>query len=208
MFEKVMLSQKQMYEKGASAPAPTPAAPAPASSAAPSSSSGGAGSNGGGSNSMASSGGSNGAGMATTTPTSTPTTTTPTTAVVTIGTTEELKNITSISSKPKDGSAGGNGEVTKLTLDPTDGATFQVGTTGSKVKIDKEGISLTPQGANNTGGANPFADTASITIKAGAKPADPKSLDSLDPNNGPSIEFSAKKTSDGKSTLAQEKSPV
>ncbi|TEW28036.1 hypothetical protein E2R48_09290 [Histophilus somni] len=183
----------------ASAPAPTPAAPAPASSAAPSSSSGGAGSNGGGSNSMASSGGSNGAGMATTTPTSTPTTTTPTTAVVTIGTTEELKNITSISSKPKDGSAGGNGEVTKLTLDPTDGATFQVGTTGSKVKIDKEGISLTPQGANNTGGANPFADTASITIKAGAKPADPKSLDSLDPNNGPSIEFSAKKTSDGKS---------
>ncbi|WP_218637828.1 YadA-like family protein [Histophilus somni] len=144
----------------ASAPAPTPAAPASVSSAAPSSSSGGAGSNGGGSNSMASSGGSNGAGMATTTPTSapttTPTTTTPTTtAVVTIGTTEELKNITSISSKPKAGSAGGSGtgssavgnqdEVTKLTLDAEKGATFQVGNQGTEVNINKDGISLTPQ---------------------------------------------------------------
>ncbi|WP_406811996.1 YadA-like family protein [Histophilus somni] len=179
----------------ASAPAPTPAAPAPASSAAPSSSSGGAGSNGGGSNSMASSGGSNGAGMATTTPTSTPTTTTPTTAVVTIGTTEELKNITSISSKPKDGSAGGNGEVTKLTLDPTDGATFQVGTTGSKVKIDKDGISLTPQGANSANSSP--VETPSIVIKAGAKPVDKNSLESFEKDQGPSIAFSTKDT-DGK----------
>ncbi|WP_348533969.1 YadA-like family protein [Histophilus somni] len=173
----------------ASAPAPTPAAPAPspAPAAAPPSAS---------------------ASSTTTTPTTSTTTTgtptAPTTAVVTIATTDTLENIKSISS-PK-GSAGGNGagsneEVTKLSL-TSENATFQVGTTGAKVNINKEGIALMPQGANNTGGANganPFADTASITIKAGAKPADPKSLDSLDPNNGPSIEFSAKKTSDGKS---------
>ncbi|THA20984.1 hypothetical protein E5361_08370, partial [Histophilus somni] len=125
-----------------------------------------------------------------------------TTAEITIATTDELKNITSISSKPKDSglNAGGNqDEVTKLTLDPNSGATFQVGTTGSKVNVNSDGISLTPQGAN---GANSSpVETPSIVIKAGAKSVDPSNLDSLDPNNGPSIAFSTKKTSDSKSRI-------
>ncbi|QQF84109.1 hypothetical protein [Histophilus somni] len=95
-----------------------------------------------------------------------------------------MKNITSISSK----------EVTKLTLDPNSGATFQVGTTGSKVNVNSDGISLTPQGAN---GANSSpVETPSIVIKAGAKSVDPSNLDSLDPN-GPSIAFAAKGGSNG-----------
>ncbi|WP_249960958.1 YadA-like family protein [Histophilus somni] len=121
-----------------------------------------------------------------------------TTAEITIATTEELKNITSISSKPKNSgsSAGGNqDEVTKLTLDPTDGATFQVDKTGSKVNINKDGISLMPQGAN---GANSSpAETPSIVIKAGAKPVDKNSLESFEKDQGPSIAFSTKDT-DGK----------
>uniref|UniRef100_Q0I2J5 Autotransporter adhesin n=1 Tax=Histophilus somni (strain 129Pt) TaxID=205914 RepID=Q0I2J5_HISS1 len=146
----------------------------------------------------------------TTTPsdTSTPTTTTPTTAVVTIGTKNDLTDITSISSKSKDGSTGGSGtgssagendadngttgEVTKLTLDPTKGATFQVGKQGSQVTINDDGISLTPKGANGTN--NPSASTPSIVIKpadstSSATPADP-SLPAVD--NGPSITFSTK----------------
>ncbi|WP_178385812.1 YadA C-terminal domain-containing protein, partial [Histophilus somni] len=170
-----------------SAPAPTPAAPAPspAPAAAPPSAS---------------------ASSTTTTPTTSTTTTgtptAPTTAVVTIATTDTLENIKSISS-PK-GSAGGNGagsneEVTKLSL-TSENATFQVGTTGAKVNINKEGIALMPQGANNTGGANganPFADTASITIKAGAKPVNKDSLESFEKGQEPSITFSTKET-DGK----------
>ncbi|WP_143432851.1 hypothetical protein, partial [Histophilus somni] len=134
--------------------------------------------------------------------TSTPTTTTPITAVVTIGTTEDLKNITSISSKA--GSTGGSGangatgEVTKLTLDPTKGATFQVGNQGAKVNIDNKGMTFTPQGANGADGANNSnADTPSITINAGTKPADQSGLESFEKDQGPSIAFSTKNT-DGK----------
>uniref|UniRef100_UPI000A910FB2 YadA-like family protein n=1 Tax=Histophilus somni TaxID=731 RepID=UPI000A910FB2 len=138
--------------------------------------------------------------------TTTPTTTTPTTAVVTIGTTEDLKDITSISSKPKAGSAGGNGatgEVTKLTLDPTDGATFQVGSQGAKVNINDKGIALMPQGAS--GMNNPNAESPSITINAGTKPADPNSLESFEKGQEPSITFSTKKTSDGNKTIGSGK---
>ncbi|QEH10548.1 hypothetical protein E4M08_01195 [Histophilus somni] len=217
-----------------STPAPAPApAPAVAVASSPSGgtstnggganrggSSNGAGSNGGGSNGMASPSttASTGAGMATTgatsstMPTSTPTTTTtPTTAVVTIGTKNDLTDITSISSKPKDGSADGSGagssaggssangatgEVTKLTLDPTKGATFQVGKQGSQVTINDDGISLTPKGAS--GMNNPSASTPSIVINAGSAPADStSSATPADPSlpavdNGPSITFSTK----------------
>ncbi|WP_249960688.1 YadA-like family protein [Histophilus somni] len=131
-----------------------------------------------------------------------------TTAEVTIGTTEELKNITSISSKAKAGSADGNdadngttGDVTKLSLTP-ENATFQVGTTGSKVKIDKEGMTLTPQA---TDPKDPSANAPSITINAGSVPATPNTsspADQTDPNlpavdNGPSIAFAAKGGSNG-----------
>ncbi|THA44659.1 hypothetical protein E5429_05040 [Histophilus somni] len=189
------------------------------------------GSNGGSSDStsnMASSGGTNGASSdsadtavasssptagtsstPTTTPsdTSTPTATPPTTtAVVTIGTKNDLTNITSISSKAKAGSADGNdadngttGDVTKLSLTP-ENATFQVGTTGSKVKIDKEGMILTPQA---TDPKDPSANAPSITINAGSVPVAPNSsAQPADPNlpavdNGPSIAFAAKGGSNG-----------
>ncbi|TEW26947.1 hypothetical protein E2R48_10120, partial [Histophilus somni] len=124
-----------------------------------------------------------------------------TTAEITIATKEDLENIKSISS-PKKGNAGAGSsavgnqdEVTKLTLDPNNGATFQVGTTGSKVKIDKDGISLTPQGAN--GASSSPVETPSIIIKAGAKPVDKNSLESFEKDQGPSIAFSTKDT-DGK----------
>ncbi|QQF83770.1 hypothetical protein [Histophilus somni] len=90
-------------------------------------------------------------------------------------------------------------EVAKLTLEAEKGATFQVGSTGAKVNINDKGISLTPQGANSTGGssgADP-SDSPSITIKAGAKPADQNSLESFEKDQGPSIAFSTKDT-DGK----------
>ncbi|WP_205703580.1 hypothetical protein, partial [Histophilus somni] len=169
----------------ASAPAPTPAAPAPspAPAAAPSSASA----------------------SSTTTATTKPTTSTtttgtptaPTTAVVTIATKDELENIKSISS-PK-GSAGGNGagstgEVTKLTLDADKGATFQVGSTGAKVNINKEGIALTPQEANNAGagGASGTDSSPTIAIKVGSTASG-----SSTSNNGPAIEF-AKNGTNGK----------
>ncbi|TDF36006.1 hypothetical protein E1290_09325, partial [Histophilus somni] len=206
-----------------STPAPTPTAPAVASS---SDSSEPASTSSGSAGGAVASGGINGdsadtvvasssptagtSSTTTTTPsdTSTPTTTTPTTAVVTIGTTEDLKNITSISSKPKAGSAGGNGagstgEVTKLTLDPTDGATFQVGSQGAKVNINDKGIALMPQGAS--GMNNPNAESPSITINAGTKPADPNSLESFEKGQEPSITFSTKKTSDGNKTIGSGK---
>uniref|UniRef100_Q0I1T5 Autotransporter adhesin n=2 Tax=Pasteurellaceae TaxID=712 RepID=Q0I1T5_HISS1 len=171
---------------------------------------------------MASSGGTNGASSdsadtavasssptagTSSTPTTTPTTTTSTTtAVVTIGTKNDLTNITSISSKA--GSADGNdadngttGDVTKLSLTP-ENATFQVGTTGSKVKIDKEGISLTPQA---TDPKDPSANAPSITINVGSVPATPNTSSPAQPadpslpavDNGPSIAFAAKGGSNG-----------
>ncbi|WP_406812058.1 YadA-like family protein [Histophilus somni] len=170
----------------ASAPAPTPAAPAPspAPAAAPSSASA----------------------SSTTTATTKPTTSTtttgtptaPTTAVVTIATKDELENIKSISS-PK-GSAGGNsganstGEITKLTLDADKGATFQVGNQGAKVNINKEGIALTPQEANNAGagGASGTDSSPTIAIKVGSTASG-----SSTSNNGPAIEF-AKNGTNGK----------
>ncbi|TFI32335.1 YadA C-terminal domain-containing protein, partial [Histophilus somni] len=123
-------------------------------------------------------------------------------AVLTINTTDELSNIKSISSPSKNGSGGGNGtdtDVTKLTLEADNGATFQVGSTGAKVNINKEGIALMPQGANSTGGssgADP-SDSPSITINAGSKPADQSGLESFEKDQGPSIAFSTKNT-DGK----------
>ncbi|THA20789.1 hypothetical protein E5361_09375, partial [Histophilus somni] len=171
----------------ASAPAPTPAAPAPspAPAAAPSSASA----------------------SSTTTATTTPTTSTtttgtptaPTTAVVTIATKDELENIKSISSPSKNGSAGGNsganstGEITKLTLDADKGATFQVGNQGAKVNINKEGITLTPQGANSAGtSGTSSSNTPAIAIKVGSTASGSDTS-----NNGPAIEF-AKNSTNGK----------
>ncbi|WP_249961558.1 YadA-like family protein [Histophilus somni] len=141
-----------------STPAPTPTAPVVASNAdssAPASTPSG-GANGDGaspSNDVSTNGGSpDGASMPpTTTTTSTTTTTTgntstPTTTKtveLTIGTTEELKDITSISSKTAgENGAGSTGEVTKLTLDADKGATFKVGNQGAEVNINKEGLAL------------------------------------------------------------------
>ncbi len=174
----------------ASAPAPTPAAPAPspAPAATPSPTT---------TSTMSSASSTT---TATTTPT-TGTTTAPTTAVVTIATKDELENIKSISS-PK-GSAGGNGagstgEVTKLTLDADKGATFKVGNQGAEVNINKDGITLTPQGANSA--THPSARVPSITIKASSN-----SKDLVGSDNGSSIEFLTKgsngsKTGTGKIT--------
>ncbi|WP_249963348.1 YadA-like family protein [Histophilus somni] len=189
----------------AAATSPAPAAPAP--SAAPSSSSGDADA-GSGSTTTATTGG-----------TGAKTATTPTTAVLNIATTSDLSNISSISSPPKganagtggSGSAGGNGtdtEVTKLTLEADNGATFKFGNQGAKVNINDKGIALMPQRANSTGGssgADPFVETASITINAGSKPVDPNSLESFEEGQEPSITFSTKKTSDGKSSIGSGK---
>ncbi|ARU64558.1 hypothetical protein BTV20_03140 [Histophilus somni] len=215
---QLTLAKQDGATSGSSASAAAPAAaPSPAPSIASGSSSdvssNGGGSNGGGSAVPSSSvstqdGGSNGMASSetasptttTTGDTSTPTTTAPKTVELNIATAEDLKNIKSISSPSKNGSAGGNGtdtEVTKLSL-TSENATFQVGTTGAKVQIDKDGIALTPQvnGANGASGADP-SDSPSITIKAGAKPVDPKSLESFEKDQGPSIAFSTKGT-DGK----------
>ncbi|QQF78063.1 hypothetical protein [Histophilus somni] len=79
----------------------------------------------------------------------------------------------------------------KLTFDPTDGATFQVGSQGAKVNINDKGIALRPQGAS--GMNNPSANAPSITINAGSVPVAPNSsAQPADPNlpavdNGPSI---------------------
>ncbi|QEH21644.1 hypothetical protein FWK55_05360 [Histophilus somni] len=220
---QLTLAKQDGATSGSSASAATPTAPAPVASPSPapavaSSSSGDASTNGEGSNGVGSAvpssststngGGSGGASMATTgtapsTPTSTTSdtsTTSNTTAVLTINTTDELSNIKSISSPSKNGSAGGNGtdtEVTKLTLDADKGATFQVGSTGAKVKINKDGIALTPHKASGANGSP--LEVPTITIKAGTAPAEPSEDSSLPAPEGPSIVFSTKKT-DGQST--------
>ncbi|MSN97187.1 hypothetical protein F1B92_08455, partial [Campylobacter sp. FMV-PI01] len=114
-------------------------------------------------------------------PTST-TTPTNTTVGVTIGTTDELKDIKSISS-PSDS----NNQTTKLTLS-SDSATLQTGDKGAKVEVNKDGIIFKPQKENNA--TNPSADQPSITINAGTASS---GIDSFEPGKGPSIAFSAKK---------------